>query len=275
MRHIPLQGASNFRDFGGYTGIDGRQVKQGLLYRSDRLNGLTPADFEALSPRGIRVICDLRRTREIVLSPTTWPGQVGPGHAGPVHAGPEALHVSLLTDEAGPDVMSRILADPAIRSDPARSRLEMITLYRQLAQQDLAIAGYKTIFERLAQDDALPFLVHCSAGKDRTGVVCALIQSVLGVSKTDIRDDFMLTAKHYDGAKNAHARVPQIMAGLDVEGWTVEALAPVFTVEEAYLDGFLDAVEAEHGTIAAFLSGPVGLSAETLNAVRAQLLENA
>lgn len=263
MRHIPLEGASNFRDFGGYETAGGGRVKTGLLYRSDRLSGLTEADFTALEARRIKVICDLRRDREIAMSPTVWPQA----------SRPEAMNISLLTDLSGPDVMARVLADPAIRSDPARSRLEMIALYRRLAREAPALAGYKTIFDRLTREDAYPFLVHCSAGKDRTGVVCALIQSTLGVSLDDIREDFMLTAVHYDGAKNIEARVPQIMAGLDFEGWTIEALAPIFTVEDAYLEGFLETVAAEHGSIEGFLLGPVGLAAETLQAVRERLLE--
>lgn len=263
MRHIPLQGASNFRDFGGYATVDGRTVKLGKLFRSDRLSGLTERDFETLSPHAIRLICDLRRMHEIEMSPTAWPEPTRP----------EALNISLLTEVSGPDVMARVLADPAIRSDPGRSREEMIKLYGRLAREVPAREGYKSIFERLASDDAYPFLVHCSAGKDRTGVVCALIQSVLGVSEEDIKDDFMATTIHYEGAKNIADRVPQIMANLDFDDWTIEALAPIFTVEEAYLEGFLDTVNAEHGSIEGFLTGPVGLDEATLDRVRAHLLD--
>lgn len=264
MRHIPLEGASNFRDFGGYQTADGRFVKLGMLYRSDRLSGLTEADFAALEDRRIRLICDLRRPNEVQMGPTVWPE----------HSRPEALHVSLLTEASGPDVMSRVLADSDIRSNPARSRLEMIGLYRRLAREPGALEGYKVIFERLARDDAYPFLVHCSAGKDRTGVVCALIHAILGVPEADIREDFMLTVKHYDGLKNLEERVPQIMAGVSFSDWTVEALAPIFTVEDAYLQAFLDAVAEDHGDAAAFLTGAVGLSREVLEAIRGRLLED-
>jgi protein-tyrosine phosphatase len=265
MRHIPLEGASNFRDFGGYGAADGRKVRMGQLYRSDRLAGLTQADFGALRDRGIRLVCDLRRQREIDMSPTVWGGSQAP----------EFLHVSLLTDASGPDVMSRVLADSDIRSNPVRSRQEMVKLYGRLAREPGAIAGYKTIFDRLATDDGYPFLVHCSAGKDRTGVVCALIHAVLGVSEDDILEDFMATRIHYDGAKNIHERATQIMSGLDVEGWTVEALAPVFTVEADYLRGFLDVMDEEHGTAVNFLTDTVGVRPEVLEAMRERLLEAA
>lgn len=265
MRHIPLEGASNFRDFGGYPTVDGRRVRLGKLYRSDRLAGLTAADYAALAGREIRLVCDLRRQREIDMSPTAWPGP----------AAPEFLHVSLLTDEAGPDVMARVLADSDIRSNPMRSRQEMVKLYDRLARLKPAIEGYRRIFDRLAQADGYPFLVHCSAGKDRTGVVCALIQATLGVSDDDILEDFMLTRVHYDGAKNIEARVPQIMAGVDLEGWTVEALAPVFTVEAEYLRGFLDVADAEYGGAVGFLTEAVGVPQTTLDAIRDHLLEDA
>src|SRR5215472_3496777 len=78
-RHVPLEGASNFRDFGGYPTADGRRrVKWGRLYRSDRLSELTDVDLARLAGLGIRHVHDLRRASEVELAPTRWPGETAP-----------------------------------------------------------------------------------------------------------------------------------------------------------------------------------------------------
>ncbi|MDB5425872.1 MAG: protein tyrosine/serine phosphatase [Phenylobacterium sp.] len=261
MRHVPLAGASNFRDFGGYQGRAGRRVRLGKLYRSDRLSGLTDADFAALAPRGIRLICDLRRQTEVDGAPTRWPGEDAP----------EILAAPLFPDEAGPSTMQRVLGDPAARNDPAQSRQFMLDLYRRLIAEPAPRAAYHAIFARLAMDQALPVLVHCSAGKDRTGVVCALLHGLLGVSREDIVEDFLLTQRYYEGAREIDRRIPQIV-GAEFTDWSLEALIPIFSVEAAYIEAALDALETEHGSAEAFLSGAVGLPQATLDRIKDALL---
>lgn len=263
MRHIPLQGASNFRDFGGYETASGRKMRLGRLYRSDRLNGLSEADFEVLNARGIRLVCDLRRESEAANAATAWRGDPAP----------ELMLTSLFSDQGGKDVMGTILGSPELRNDPAQSRELMINYYRRLMREPQPLAGFRTIFQRLANDESYPFLVHCSGGKDRTGVVCALIHLLDGVSREDLMQDYLLTLTHYEGAKNLDARVPQIMAGLPFDDWTPAALAPVFTVEAAYLEAMLETLDADWGTVERFLTESVGVTADDLERVREHTLE--
>lgn len=263
MRHVPLEGASNFRDFGGYDTASGRRMRLGRLYRSDRLNGLTDADFEVLNAKGIAVICDLRREGESANAATVWRGEPAP----------ELMLTSLFSDEGGLDVMATILRSPEIRNDPAQSRELMINYYRRLMREPNPLAGFKRIFQRLARAENYPFLVHCSGGKDRTGVVCALIHLLDGVSEADLMDDYLATLTHYEGAKNLEARVPQLMAGLPFDDWSPAALAPVFTVEEAYLRAMLETLDADWGNVERFLTEGAGLSSAELDQVRALTLE--
>ncbi len=256
-----LVGAQNFRDFGGYAAKDGATLKTGQLFRSARLSDLTDGDLSILQQISPRVIFDLRRDRESQLAPTRaeW------GDA------PKIVSAPLLHDEAGPNTLERVLADPEAILDAAKTREIMIGLYRDFVRLPTALAAYRVIFEALTEPSTYPMIVHCSGGKDRTGVVCALIQGILGVSRDDIISDFLLTREMVLEA-NIRARIPQAIDVSALGNWSVDALIPIFTVELAYIETFLDLIEKEHGSIEAFLTGPVGLSAQTLTDLESRLL---
>jgi protein-tyrosine phosphatase len=261
-RHIPLAGASNFRDFGGYPTTDGRSVKWGLLFRSDRLSELTAADFERLADLGIRQVHDLRRASEVALAPTRWPGSDAP-----------ALIASpLFEDEAGPSTFHRVAADEAARHDPAASRAIMAETYVRMITEPGPLAAFRRMFSALAEPGAFPVLIHCSGGKDRTGVTCALLQSVLGVSRRDVTHDFMLTQQYYSAAANLRQRVSQIVSGAELGFWSEAALAPIFGVEQLYIDTVLDRIAAGGG-VEAFLIERVGLEPRVLARLREALLD--
>jgi protein-tyrosine phosphatase len=164
-RHVPLAGASNFRDFGGYPTQAGGAVRWGRLWRSDRLSELTAADHSRLAPLGIRHVYDLRRPSEVAAAPTNW---AGPG-------APVLLHRPLFLDETGPSVFHRIAENEAARHDAGLSRQIMAQLYARLVSEAGALAIYREMFAHLAEPEAAPAPFHGSAGKDRTGVTCALI----------------------------------------------------------------------------------------------------
>ncbi|HZZ90413.1 MAG TPA: tyrosine-protein phosphatase [Caulobacteraceae bacterium] len=261
-RHVPLDGASNFRDFGGYPTAEGRQVKWRRLFRSDRLSELTAADHARLAPLGIRHVYDLRRLSELAAAPTRWPGPEAP----------RLLHRPLFVDEAGPTTFTRIAEDEAARHDADLARGVMAQLYARLVTEDGPRAIYREVFEHLADPAATPALFHCSAGKDRTGVTCALILGALGVSRADVTADFMLTKQHYEADAARQDRIAQIVAEAGLGFWSEEALLPIFTVEQGYLDTALDLV-AEMGGTERFLAERVGVSAETLEGVRRTLVD--
>jgi protein-tyrosine phosphatase len=102
-------------------------------------------------------------------------------------------------------------------------------------------------------------------------VTCALILASLGVSREDIVEDFMLTGKHYDALASLDRNIPQVVGATNAGEWPREALLPIFGVEPAYIDTALDQVEAEGG-VEAFLQGKLGVSADVVERLRAQLL---
>lgn len=261
-RHIPLQGATNFRDFGGYAGRDGRTVKWRRLFRSDRLSELTAEDYAVLGAHGIRAVYDLRRDSETALAPTNWRGE----------APPELIRSPLFGDEAGLNTFQRIAADEAARHDADRSRAIMSQMYVRMLTEESPLAQFGKIFGRLTGPEAFPAVFHCAAGKDRTGVTCALILGVLGVGREDIADDFMLTQRYYNSEENLKKRVGQIVAEADMGFWSEEALIPIFGVERAYIDTALDLVD-EAGGAEALLVARAGVSPGNLQRLRDELLE--
>jgi protein-tyrosine phosphatase len=259
-RHIPLQGASNFRDFGGYPAAQGRMVARGRLFRSDRLSDLTAQDYAALGAYRIRFVYDLRRGSELQSSPTRWAGE----------AAPELIHVPMFLDGTHQNVLQRA-ADLGEKRDADLARKIMRDMYFRMVTEPHALATLGRIFSRLAAPGAFPALFHCAAGKDRTGVTCALILASLGVSREDIVEDFMLTGKHYDALASLDRNIPQVVGATNAGEWPREALLPIFGVEPAYIDTALDQVEAEGG-VEAFLQGKLGVSADVVERLRAQLL---
>lgn len=259
-RHIPLQGASNFRDFGGYLTADGRRVARGRLFRSDRLSDLTDGDCEALAAYGIRFVYDLRRASELEAYPTRWPGE----------AAPELIHSPMFPDGEHQNVLQRAgLGGTAPDAELARQVMREMNV--RMVTDAYSLTTLSRIFARLAGGDAFPALFHCAAGKDRTGVTCALILSSLGVSREDVVADFMLTGQYYDVGPNLERYIPQVVGRTNEGGWTREALAPVFGVDPSFIAAALDQIEADGG-IEAFVRDKLGLSKDGLAQLRGQLL---
>src|SRR5947208_6885899 len=178
IRRLPLEGAKNFRDLGGYRTFDGHYVRWGLVYRSNHLVNLTAKDFEYLNSLGIRLICDVRSDSERARAPDHWVGTT-----------PECLAVpigsNLITSPSAEDLKRRIAAINGQANDSVRA-YEYATKY----------AGqYAKILQRLASGD-LPAVEHCTAGKDRTGVFSAILLTALGVPREVVIQDYLLSNQY-------------------------------------------------------------------------------
>ncbi|MFF2959928.1 tyrosine-protein phosphatase [Streptomyces sp. NPDC057963] len=169
-RHIAFDRLHNFRDMGGYRGDDGRPVRWGRLYRSDSLGKLRGEDWERFLDLGVRTVIDLRYDWEIAAK-----GRV------PDAPGLRYHHLSIEHrpyDQAalGPDVETgRYLADR----------------YAEVAHD--GVAELRRALDVLVAGDSAPVVFHCASGKDRTGLLAALVLSLLGVAESDIIADFTLT----------------------------------------------------------------------------------
>jgi protein-tyrosine phosphatase len=173
-RLVPLQGATNFRDLGGYVGSDGRPLRWRRLFRSEHLGGLTAQDHAALAQLGVRRSFDFRGVRERASQPYDVPGLV--------------QHPLSIEPTVAQEMMA--LASAGIPLTPPRMVGLMEDLNRRLVTHESA--RFAQWFEHLLQDDT-PLVFHCTAGKDRTGLAAALLLRALGVSQEVVDADYLLT----------------------------------------------------------------------------------
>jgi len=242
-RLLPLDGALNLRDFGGYPSARGGHVRRGMLYRGGAMHLLSEAAERELAGLGIALVWDLRRRTERDDQPTRWCAAAGTELVARDH-------------EQTPGVLAALLRDN--RLEPEAARAAMIELYGVLAE--VHAPSYRDIFARLL-DGRVPFLLHCTAGKDRTGVGAALILSALDVPRETIVADYALTAVADFGPLLDHyAHVPP------------ETIAPLFASEPAYIEAMFDAFDARHGGVDGFLEHELGVGEDERARLRALLV---
>jgi protein-tyrosine phosphatase len=241
---VTIDGCCNLRDLGGFIGMDGRRVRNGLVFRSAAIG----ADGRVDHP--IRYVVDMRTDKE------------RQGESGPAIRDAVVWSRDYVTSSA--DLRSHLIdAEPR----PEALRRVMLDAYVALPREQApAIAA---LFSALAQG-RLPLLFHCAVGKDRTGVAAALLLSVLGVSEEAIIEDYLLS----------NASADQIMARLLVHPLLSgavrskpEALAPLALADADYLAAMFSALKAEYGNVAGYLDQRAGVAAGTLDLIRDRLLD--
>jgi protein-tyrosine phosphatase len=182
-RLVSLHGGCNFRDIGGYATRSGHTVRWGRVYRAGVLSYFTDRDHETLHGLDVRAICDLRRTEERQREPSAWPH--GEDRQRPVH-----LHW-----DDGVDTPT-IRAFAARRPSTAAGMFDaMIDLYRALPQW--MAPRIRGLFECIA-NGSVPLVVHCAAGKDRTGVAVAVLMRAIDVPQQTTLEDYLLTNESGD-----------------------------------------------------------------------------
>ncbi|HEX7761456.1 MAG TPA: tyrosine-protein phosphatase [Caulobacteraceae bacterium] len=256
-RHLTFDGIENFRDYGDYAGAGGRRLKRGMLYRSAAHAQATDADLEKMAALNLAAIVDLRRKNERERAPSRRPA----GFAGRV----------IFTDEGdvGEDPWQLFLKQSDLSA--AAFRGYMLDYYDEAPFVDRHVYLYSAYFKALAGLDG-PVLIHCAAGKDRTGILAALTHHIAGVGDDDIRSDFLLTNNPERLAK----RLPMIMAAMtEATGRapTEGAVMVAMSVEEAYLERAFAAIKARHGSIDAYLEQALGVDAALRERLEARLLD--
>ena len=252
-RRLPMEGLVNFRDLGGYMTGDGRRVRWDRVYRSDSLEGLTDADLEALETLGVRMVCDLRRDEERAVAPSRVEG----------HPDVRIRHLPI----GGLAAETKGMSDRMMRGEIAEVGVgTMAGVYITILE--LHAASFGAVVTLAADAESLPMIVHCTAGKDRTGVASALILAAVGVEEDTILADFELTAEYYSADMIAEVRPRLEAAGIDFA-----KVETYFGASPAVMAATLAELRARHGSVERYLTGPAGVSSATIAALRDELLE--
>jgi protein-tyrosine phosphatase len=254
-RHIKLEGQPNFRDLGGYKTTDGRTVKWGLIFRAGQLSKLTDSDLARLKELHIRTVVDLRGPAEVErgkdLLPegargVNYPIDVGGLPKEPVPAGSTAAPVDFML-QATKSIMIN-------RTDV-----------------------YTALIRELAVPQNRPLVFHCTAGKDRAGVGAAIVLSLLGVPWDTVREDYLLSnyyrkEENERDLKNIRDGIAK-REGIPPEKVDMSTYGPMYYVKPEYIDAAHQEAIKKYGSMENYLKKGLGISDETINRLRSELLE--
>jgi protein-tyrosine phosphatase len=244
-RLVALEAVHNFRDLGGYRTADGRTTRWRTLFRADGLYRLTAADIVTLEPLGLRTVIDLRSAPELNER-----GRF------PVEAHPVVFHHLPVVDTTW-----------AQGERPHYERDEDFLIWAYQEMLTIGAPRFALAFDALVEADALPAVFHCAAGKDRTGILAALLLGALGVSHDDIVADYTLTvagmARFRVWAEREWPEFAERMASMPA--------AFGKALPEA-MQHILDELCTQHGTIRNYVRS-IGVSEATLLALEAVLLD--
>jgi protein-tyrosine phosphatase len=239
-RHFNLQGASNFRDLGGYPTHDGRTVRWRQIFRSNHLGHLTAGDIEIVRALKVRSAFDFRGLEERA-------GAICGLQEITVHSLPiEPTVVAALRDKLSAGSLSASDAREIMRES-----------YRNYVR--LNTHSFRALFAHLLGDHA-PLVIHCTAGKDRTGFACALVLHALGVPDEMIGEDYLLTNRFY-------RRDP--MSATDLPDDVRQAIG---SVEASFLAAGFDVIRADYGDLESYFAEGLGIGERERSALKARYL---
>lgn len=244
-RHIPMAGTTNFRDLGGYVGHDGRAVRWRTLFRSDHLAALTASDLAQLHSMGVQRAVDFRGAMERQAHGYQWPQL--------------QQHTLSVEPTLVQEAMRLMHQGQTMHTQEAVALMQ--DTYRSFVVDNAQ--HFADLFGLLLQSDA-PLVFHCTAGKDRTGWAAALILHALGVSREVIEQDYLLTNVFYERPSALAAQVAQ-----KIHPSILEVL---WKVQLPFLDSAYAMVDAEFGSMDAYLQEAMGLDARALAHLRGQYL---
>ncbi len=255
-RFVHFDGARNFRDFGGYA-ARGARVKQGRLFRSAHFADVTPADIARLDGLGCAFVVDLRRPVERARQPNRWPGTSILTHeSNSGHEAAEPPHVAFLRS-----------GDLSVASVDAF----MLGIYREMPFTQEHIGLFRAFFESAMANQGAG-VVHCAAGKDRTGLLCALVLTALGVAADDVFADYDLTNQTHDFEERLtafHQKLEEHLARVV----PIAALRPFAGVSAHWLAEALAQIDARYGSLDGYLTRALGLGPDWRSALSAALIE--
>ena len=251
-RLLPMDGAHNTRELGGYKTTDGKSVKWGMLYRSDKLSDISDTDQAYLQDLGIKKIIDFRSKEEKEEDPDIIP------------IGIDYIEMPISVDGAMRSKIEAVLkgeTNKDVKSFLIDANKEFVSNYTDV---------YEDFLRNLIDDDG-PALFHCTAGKDRAGFAAAITLIALGVSKEDVIDDYMKTNQF------TKERIEEIIGQIELMTLyqtDAEILRPLLGVEREYIETAFQAAEEKYGSLENFIRDGLNISDEDIQKLRKKFIES-
>ena len=250
-RLLPMDGSHNTRELGGYKTTDGKSIKWGMLFRSDKLSDISKADQAYLQNLGIKKIIDFRSKEEKAEDPDIVP------------KGITYIEMPISVDGAMRSKIEAVLkgeTNKEVKSFLIDANKEFVSDYNGV---------YEDFLKNLIDDDG-PALFHCTAGKDRAGFAAAITLIALGVSKEDVIKDYMKTNQFTE------ERIEEIISQIELMTLyqtDAEVLRPLLGVEREYIETAFQTAEDEYGSLMNFIRHGLNISDDDLQKLRTKFLE--
>ena len=251
-RLLPMDGAHNTRELGGYKTTDGKSIKWGMLYRSDKLSDISDTDQAYLQDLGIKKIIDFRSKEEKEEDPDIIP------------KGIDYIEMPISVDGAMRSKIEAVLkgeTNKDVKSFLIDANKEFVSNYTDV---------YEDFLRNLIDDDG-PALFHCTAGKDRAGFAAAITLIALGVSKEDVINDYMKTNQF------TKERIEEIIGQIELMTLyqtDAEILRPLLGVDREYIETAFQTAEEKYGSLENFIRDGLNISDEDIQKLRNKFIES-
>ncbi len=251
-RKLPFTGAHNFRDLGGYKTSDGKTVKWGKVYRSDNLHSLTDEDLKYMERLNLKSVVDFRSDEERNEEPDRLTPDMTPILL-PIKFEPEGVTENLMRDLTFGNLdSSNLLRD------------FNIILVKEFTEE------YREFFRHIVDNGGEPFVLHCTAGKDRAGFGSAMILTVLGVPREKIIEDYLLTNTYVSDHVDRKLLETELKTFFRADS---DNLRKINFVEERYIQAAFDTIDSHWGGMDQYISEGLNLTEEDIDKIRNYYLE--
>lgn len=253
-RKLPMDGAENFRDLGGYQAADGRTVKWGMLYRSDSLAELSDQDLAYIQRLGVKQIVDFRTPFEKAEDPDRIPEGVN--------------YVEREIDVEGTAVKELFekISSGDIDDLNATELMENANRAFVTSQQQV----YGPHLKSLLSDNNVPSVAHCTGGKDRAGFGAAITLLALGVPESTVINDFLLTNEYTKDKINKYIWMIRLGSFFQTDP---EKIRPLLGVERSFIVAAIDQMKRDYGSIDNYFRQGLGISDAEIQLLRERFLE--
>ena len=252
IRKLPFTGAHNFRDLGGYKTLDGKTVKWGKVYRSDNLHSLTDEDLKYMERLNLKSVVDFRSDEERDEEPDRLTPDMTPILL-PIKFEPEGVTETLMRDLTFGDLdSSNLLRD------------FNVILVKEFTEE------YRDFFRHIVDNGGEPFVLHCTAGKDRAGFGSAMILTVLGVPREKIIEDYLLTNTYVSDHVESKLLETELKTFFRADS---DNLRKINLVEERYIKAAFDTIDSHWGGMDQYISEGLNLTEEDISKIKDYYLE--